>query len=222
MSRKKSSTYYIDHRGAGAKLGALLFDFLSSCDSPFRELVFICIGSDRITGDSLGPLVGHSLSRQGLTFAYVYGTLSQPVHALNLRETIDEIKLRHPDSLLIAIDASLGARKHTGYLTISKGSLEPGLGVRKKLPPVGDISITGIVNAAGNFDHFTLQTTKLSTVVRMADAIVFGILIAYRRYFCGARQTAPLASFPWAASQGDTQPYPLDDPACQWPRFGFR
>ena len=43
MSTKKDSTYYIDHKGAGIKLGALLFDFLSSCDSSFRELVFICI-----------------------------------------------------------------------------------------------------------------------------------------------------------------------------------
>ena len=157
MSTKKDSTYYIDHKGAGIKLGALLFDFLSSCDLSFRELVFICIGSDRITGDSLGPLVGHSLSKHGLSFAYVYGTLSQPVHALNLSETIEEIKLRHPDSLLIAVDASLGTRKHTGYLTISKGSLEPGLGVHKKLPPVGDIAITGIVNSAGNFDHLAFR-----------------------------------------------------------------
>ena len=182
---KTDSMYYIENNGAGIKLGAILFDFLSSYEENFRELVFVCIGSDRITGDSLGPLVGHSLSRQGLSSAYVYGTLSNPVHALNLRETIEEINLRHPDSLVIAVDASLGTRKHTGCLTISRGALEPGLGVKKKLPPVGDISITGIVNSAGNFDHFNLQTTKLSTVVRMADAIVFGILLAYRRYFYG-------------------------------------
>ena len=185
MSIKKDSMYYIENNGAGIKLGAILFDFLSSYEENFRELVFVCIGSDRITGDSLGPLVGHSLSRQGLSSAYVYGTLSNPVHALNLRETIEEINLRYPDSLVIAVDASLGTRKHTGCLTISRGALEPGLGVKKKLPPVGDISITGIVNSAGNFDHFNLQTTKLSTVVRMADAIVFGILLAYRRYFYG-------------------------------------
>ena len=113
MSIKKDSMYYIENNGAGIKLGAILFDFLSSYEENFRELVFVCIGSDRITGDSLGPLVGHSLSRQGLSSAYVYGTLSNPVHALNLRETIEEINLRHPDSLVIAVDASLGTRKHT-------------------------------------------------------------------------------------------------------------
>ena len=50
--------YYIENNGAGIKLGAILFDFLSSYEENFRELVFVCIGSDRITGDSLGPLVG--------------------------------------------------------------------------------------------------------------------------------------------------------------------
>lgn len=63
MSILRESTYYIHHKGAGVRLGNLLFDFLSSYEDTFRELVFVCIGSDRITGDSLGPLVGHSLSK---------------------------------------------------------------------------------------------------------------------------------------------------------------
>lgn len=179
MSILKGSTYYIDHESAALKLGALLYDLLVSCRKPSQSLVFVCIGSDKITGDSLGPLVGHRLSRQALSSVFIYGTLSQPVHALNLQETVENIHSRHPDSLIIAIDASLGIRKHIGYLTISRGALEPGLGVRKKLPPVGDISITGIVNTTGTFDHLSLQMTKLSTIVSMADSIVSGVLIAY-------------------------------------------
>lgn len=84
---------------------------------------------------------------------------------------------------MIAIDASLGTKSHVGFLTVSKGALEPGLGVHKSLPPVGDISITGIVNIAGAFDHFLLQSTRLATVVQMADSIVSGILLAHRQYF---------------------------------------
>ena len=59
-------------------------------------------------------------------------------------------------------------------MTVGQGSLEPGLGVKKKLPPVGDISITGIVNLSGAFEHFLLQTTRLSTVMELADAIGLG------------------------------------------------
>ena len=179
MSILKGSTYYINHEEAALKLCTLLYDFLSSYHKPSQSLVFVCIGSDKITGDSLGPLVGHRLSRQSLSSVFIYGTLSQPVHALNLQETIEKIHQHHPDSFIIAIDASLGIRKHLGYLTISKGALEPGLGVRKKLPPIGDISITGIVNTTGTFDHLSLQMTKLSTIVSMADSIVSGVLIAY-------------------------------------------
>ena len=127
--------------------------------------------------------MGHHLAKKKLPHAHVYGTLNHPVHALNLNETVKTLKQQHPHSLTIAIDASLGSRNHLGFLTIAKGALEPGLGVRKKLLPVGDISITGIVNLSGTFDHFLLQTTRLATVVQMADSIVSGILFAYSQYF---------------------------------------
>ncbi|NSJ87437.1 DUF1256 domain-containing protein [Blautia hansenii] len=86
MLQTKNHTYYIENKSTGAdtRLGAILFDLLTSCEKNFSELVILCIGSDRITGDSLGPLVGHSLSRFSLPHARVYGTLDRPVHALNL------------------------------------------------------------------------------------------------------------------------------------------
>lgn len=185
MPTSKDHTYYIENKNAGAdaKLGTILFDLLASSDKNFQDLVILCIGSDRITGDSLGPLVGHSLSKNTLSHTHIYGTLAHPVHALNLNETVNMLHTQHPHSLTVAIDASLGTRNHLGFLTVSKNALEPGLGVRKKLPPVGDISITGIVNISGTFDHFQLQTTRLATVVKMADSIVSGILLAHRQYF---------------------------------------
>lgn len=108
---------------------------------------------------------------------YVYGTLVQPVHALNLCDTRKEILSRHPDSLIIAVDASLGQKKHLGYVTIANGALYPGAAVHKKLPPVGHIHITGIVNTAGMLEQLTLQTTRLSTVISIAEQISNGILL---------------------------------------------
>lgn len=49
--------------------------------------------------------------------------------------------------------------------------IHPGSGVHKSLPAVGDLHITGILNASGSFEHFLLQTTRLSFVVQMADTI---------------------------------------------------
>ena len=153
---------------------------LKSCifhhETSWSEIVFLCIGTDRITGDCLGPWVGQLLSPHIPSDFFVYGTLSFPVHALNLVDTWNYIQHRHPKGLIIAVDASLGQKKHLGYVTIADGALYPGAGVQKELPPVGDIHITGIVNIAGMLEQLTLQTTRLSTVISLADTITQGIL----------------------------------------------
>ena len=49
-----------------------------------RGIVFLCIGTDRSTGDSLGPLIGYKLNQMKISKATVFGTLERPVHAMNL------------------------------------------------------------------------------------------------------------------------------------------
>ena len=46
------------------------------------EIVFLCIGTDRSTGDSLGPLIGYKLKEKGIRNARIMGTLDHPVHAM--------------------------------------------------------------------------------------------------------------------------------------------
>ena len=84
----------------------------------------------------------------------------------------------HKEPFVIAVDASLGTRNHIGYVTLSDMPLRPGLGVKKSLPEVGDICITGIVNLSGAMDGILLQSTRLSTVMELADFISIGIFIA--------------------------------------------
>lgn len=139
--------------------------------------VILCIGTDRIIGDSLGPLVGSKLA-ETKRLPYIYGTLESPVHALNLQETLDEIKKRHPSSTVIAVDASLGSRSGVGSITVRDGGLHPGAGVSKNLKTAGDISITGITNMADGSPWLSLQTARLSTVMRMAEQIAACILDA--------------------------------------------
>lgn len=180
FNTKQSPVFYINSKkhSASNELSYHLKDAVSNVQRDWKELVFLCIGSDRITGDSLGPLVGHQLSQYFWPHIYVYGTLENPVHALNIEDTARKIKTRHPLALIIAIDASLGSKKNIGFITVGSGSIRPGSGVNKNLPEVGDIFITGIINASGTFEHFLLQTTRLSTVIQMSDSIARGILYA--------------------------------------------
>ncbi|WP_338453412.1 spore protease YyaC [Niallia oryzisoli] len=140
-----------------------------------RPIVFICIGTDRSTGDSLGPLIGTLLQEKTPQSFHVYGTLENPIHALNLAEKLTEIKAKYINPFIIGIDACLGRLKSVGVIQIGCGPVKPGSGVNKDLPAVGDIHITGIVNVSGFMEYFVLQNTRLHLVMEMAKTIADGI-----------------------------------------------
>jgi len=132
---------------------------------PFIDIV--CVGTDRSTGDSLGPFIGSALLKrqeQGLLppNVTVYGTIHEPVHALNLADTVEMLYQDGRDSTIIAIDACLGRVKSVGYISIKRGPLQPGTGVNKELPNIGDYHIIGVVNVAGFMEHMVLQTPALA------------------------------------------------------------
>lgn len=147
-----------------------------------RPIVFVCIGTDRSTGDSLGPLVGSLLEEKKLHSFFVYGTLDEPIHAVNLADKLREINTIHANPYVIGIDACLGRVKNVGIIQVGNGPVKPGAGVNKDLPAVGDIHITGIVNVSGFMEFFVLQNTRLNLVMKMAKTIALGIYQANQLY----------------------------------------
>ncbi|MHB1126788.1 MAG: spore protease YyaC [Bacillota bacterium] len=156
-----------------------------------RPIIIVSIGTDRSTGDSLGPLVGSKLQNIKLDSLYVYGTLDDPIHAGNLAEKLEQICTKHPSPIIIAIDASLGQTESIGYITLMEGAVKPGAGVNKNLPEVGDLHFTGVVNVGGYMEYFVLQNTRLSMVMKMAGQIAAGIYFGYRKAMltCTSAQT---------------------------------
>lgn len=170
-----------DEQLASYRIADSLANFLPSVDSN-QPIVFICIGTDRSTGDSLGPLIGTLLNEKNIAPFSVYGTLDDPIHALNLEERLAEIKSVHENPFIIGIDACLGRMKSVGAIQIGEGPVKPGSGVNKELPPVGNIHITGIVNISGFMEFLVLQNTRLSLVLNMAKIISKGIYHTSLRY----------------------------------------
>ncbi|MGG0217455.1 spore protease YyaC [Bacillus mycoides] len=138
-------------------------------------LILVCIGTDRSTGDALGPLVGTKLKQIDIKNLQVFGTLDEPIHALNLEEKIQNIQKENPASFIIAVDACLGKSQSIGSITTGKGPSKPGAAMNKKLPEIGDLHIHGIVNLNGFMEFFVLQNTRLSLVMKMADVIAQSI-----------------------------------------------
>jgi len=152
---------------------------ISAKQGGFDDIVFLCIGTDRATGDALGPLVGYLLADSDAT---VYGNLQKPIHATNLLRSLEEIKLRHKNPLIVAIDACLGNTSRIGKLIVKEGGIAPAMAIAEiaeSLPKVGDISIAGVVNvsaeASGQCPLAVLSSTRLGLVVQMAEVVAAGI-----------------------------------------------
>lgn len=166
---------HFQHPKACETLSAALKNLLLRLYEPSSSpLVLLCIGTDRSTGDCLGPLIGSRLARRNLPIV-VCGTLEEPVHAVNLQETLDELKAKYHEPFILAVDACLGRTESVGYISVKEGPLMPGTGVNKNLPSAGHLHVIGIVNVGGFMEYLVLQNTRLSLVMRMAELVADSI-----------------------------------------------
>lgn len=140
-----------------------------------KQPVLICVGSDLVLGDSLGPLVGTLLKESGVN-SFIYGTLSSPVTAKEVNLAKDYVIKTHPNSLTIAIDAAVGDVDDIGVIRVINKGLRPGLGVNKNLNEIGDVSIIGVVAARSEQNYNLFNLTRLNLVYTMASKITNGIL----------------------------------------------
>ncbi len=134
------------------------------------ELTFLCIGTDRSTGDCLGPLVGTLLEERG--FTSVIGTLREPCDADKLSGIVASLADK---STIIAIDACLGRPENVGAYLVKQGPLIPAQSVNRGFEAIGAYSIAGVVNAVSLKPYWTLQSTSLYSVMAMAKEIAEAI-----------------------------------------------
>ncbi len=166
--KEYSFSSYSEHASDG------IFSALLKCNPQNLRPIFICIGSDLVMGDSLGPLVGTLLKKRNIR-SYVYGTLNFPITAKEVEYARTYLKQMHPNSISIAIDAAVGESEDVGLIRLLTKGLKPGLGVNKNLGIVGDLSIIGIVapKSVKNYQLFNL--TRLNLVYKMAETVADGI-----------------------------------------------
>ncbi|MEJ8306063.1 spore protease YyaC [Saccharibacillus sacchari] len=131
------------------------------------ELLFLCIGTDRSSGDAFGPLVGSQLKAAG--FPYVIGTLEEPCDATNLELVVAAL----PAGLkIIAFDACLGKPGSIGKLLATRTALTPAGSMKGSFAPVGDYSIAAVVNIHGPKPYQALQTASLGLVLQLVRQTV--------------------------------------------------
>lgn len=139
-----------------------------------REVVIVCIGTNRTnTIDCLGPYVGSLLKEDKEFNIPVYGSMVKPINALNLTESITEVRNLHPNSVIIAVDAALSMDNKIGQIKVNDSPIMPGSGVNKELFAVGDFSIRGYVGPNGI--NIVEYGADLSFISAMAYTIAKGL-----------------------------------------------
>ncbi len=174
LSKKLTPRKFLSKtEGAGMRSRTELAEFQNAFDGNFNKPpVVVCIGSDLAIGDSLGPIVGSMLKykTQGLRL-FIYGTLSAPVTAKEIKYMRAFLRETHAGSQVLAVDAAVGAEGDIGLIKCVDSPLYPGAGANKKLGAIGDLSIMGIVAEKSLANYGLLNTTRLNLVYTMAEVI---------------------------------------------------
>lgn len=170
----KIKVHYLDNL-AYYQLAYFLKDYIDN------NSMIVCIGTDRCIGDCLGPLIGTFLKDKNFPLP-VYGTISEPIHALNIDRKLEDIKKQNPYRNIIGIDACLGDNDNIGEIQVRDYPIHPGKGVGKSLPEVGHASIIGIIDSSDNSELFTNRNIRLDLIMNMAKVITDTILHSYYLY----------------------------------------
>ncbi len=133
--------------------------------------IIVCIGSDRVVSDMIGPMTAEILVKKYDIDAYVYGRLDNPIVAKNLKSAFRYIRNRHADGMVVVIDATLGKLSDVGMVKLRRGGCIPAGGFSYNYDIYGDVSILPVVSTIGIQDKEFLIATKFNTIYKLAENI---------------------------------------------------
>ena len=136
-----------------------------------KNLVFLCIGTTKIIGDSVGPKVGDKLKAQGVE-AYVYGNTQRQVTAINVDDYAKMIKVRHKGDIIVVIDSALGKTNDIGTIKVTQNGIKPGGAFDKNKERIGDIGILAVVGDADGNRMQELKDRDEGFITNLVDKVV--------------------------------------------------
>lgn len=132
-----------------------------------KDTLFVCIGTNEVIGDCIGPLVGSYL-KQRIGNRYVIGDMKNNVcSSKDLITYYPIIK----NKFIIAIDSAIANKELEGNIFVSNTPIVMGLGVNKNKGIIGDISIKASIP--------NLEMENKQYVYNMSKTIGRGILCWY-------------------------------------------
>lgn len=156
--------------------------YIQKCNKDFSQIVFLCVGTDRVIGDAIGPLVGSKLKalfkNYNIFNINIYGSLKDNVNYINVQDTIKKINNYHKDACIIVIDSALSKKENIGKIFVSNAKTMLGKGLNKNKVEVGDISIKAVVGKdlkITKYNFKNLQDISLGLILDLSETLANGI-----------------------------------------------
>lgn len=136
-----------------------------------QDIIILCVGSDKVIGDSLGPVVGDMLINDLNIGAVVYGRTGANVNSVNIARYDKFIKRYHKNAFIIAVDACLGQQNDIGKIKMKNDGVAAGLAVGRTDIRVGNLGFVGVVGAISSDNMDALRRVDCDIIVKLAATI---------------------------------------------------
>ena len=146
----------------------------------FSDIVILCVGTDKLIGDLVGPIAGQKLKRLFKDFEKitVYGDIKKTVNTTNLNAIISEIIANYDQPFIITIDSALGPREKIETVWVSTGNMNPGSALKKQESCRSNVNFKAVVgeNLQNNILNFNvLNSIERNVVQRLANEITYHV-----------------------------------------------
>ena len=93
----------------------------------YSTVIFLCLGTDRVTGDTFGPLVGQKLKQlfQNTKNIEIFGDLENNICNNNIDEWIKLIGQKYSNPFIVSVDSALSCNSENSVNHVSEKTTPP-------------------------------------------------------------------------------------------------
>ncbi len=150
----------------------------------YKNITFICIGTNLIIGDAFGPIVGSVLKNTigKKNRIKIIGDLKNCITYNNIKDKIKNIKKMYSNDIIIVLDSAISHKSDIGKVFIQNRGLKYGESLKKENECIGDISIKAVVceqmyDNISNFKNLTqVSENQIQNVCSLVSLGIIDVL----------------------------------------------
>ena len=172
-------------RGRGKSLENKYLHFVKELETGINDLcenytnvVILCIGTIKIVGDSVGPLIGENIKNMENKYIQVYGTIKKTINFNNAKILLTEIFSKYKNPYVITIDAALANKESIGKIFLNKGYIKIGKALEKSICFYSNLNVKCVVGENTNSkmqNLIELKNVNEKEVRKIANMVSWGL-----------------------------------------------